>query len=479
MNNSHDDSDNVMLRRFLSFAYYAALFLVCFFVFSSRGQAMFVQRAVCDAMSAGSGWGRDVLAGCWEYPQLSTIILLLLKWPASVLHTDVCVLYVSLLQAWVIWQFSMLCGWKRCWFVLLPSFVPLLMTRCLQVQDGGWLGAALFTSGACALVRWKKSKELHELVTGGVTFGLMALCGPLPAVIGLAGTVWLWVSSRPGEGYRTLVFSVWGYCVFLFVLWNWLVLGNPFFFIGRAFEQFGNVSFSLMASKFRSLDTAYMLALFFPVAPLCIMVSKSNMRSAASYAIFCLVLLGLGIPLALAVGVPCSGAASFTVTLLLFMCALASRAEYQKQVSRNASFAAVCLSLAYSFIAFPPPGKEYRDFPARQEITEYIDVLWPESRIMLYGAVLPAYYSDPEEKRFTARFRYSEKELLEQAEDELMHLLLPPPELGMIPAEAELEDIYHNGRPWLFLEKKLAGGWKLWRVISRSAAEAAGADEKN
>ena len=102
--------------------------------------------------------------------------------------------------------------------------------------------------------------------------------------------------------------------------------------------------------------------------------------------------------------------------------------------------------------------------PSVQEITEYIDEFWPLSRVMLYGLRLPIRYPDSKEKRFVARLDYQEADLLQQAQDEQLHILVPPPDGIFYPAKGHpLADIHENGRPWLLLEKTW-GGWQLWRV---------------
>ena len=454
-----------MIRRISKTVLFLALAILFLLAFRRSGDGMLVFSGVAEALRNGTGWGRAMLAGHWEYPPLPSLVLLLLDYPARCLRLDAVALYVALSQACVVWQFAMLCGWRRCWFVLLPLLLPRVLLN-MSALDAGWLGAALFAAGFCAFVRWQGSRSLREVVLAGAAFGLMALCGILPGLLGLAGTLCFWNAARPGQGLRTLLWSVWIYCILLVLLWNWLVIGNPLYCVFGALRQFSEFRLSIFASKFDSLERGFVFALLFPVAPLCIYSGKSDLKSASRYLLLCVVALLLYLPFCLSVSAQPICGSAFYVTILLALCTLAARAGFSNSVSRNAAWAAVCLGLAYSFIMGRAlPGCSVWPHPAAQEITDFIDGFWPESRTMLYGPVVPAMYSDGSEKRFIARLDYSQEELLEYGEQEQMHLLLPPPESGLLPKGGELEDIFNQGRPWLFLEKKWDSGWRLWRVI--------------
>ncbi len=428
---------------------------------------LLVHEAVASSLRGGTGWGRAMLAGSWQFPPLPSLAMLIMQYLANMVHIGAGRLYASFFQSWVVWQLIMLCGWRRCWCVLLPLFLPAVFKN-LCVLEAGWLAAALFTAGLCAFVRWQESHSLREVMLGGVFFGLMALCGVLPAMLGLAGVLWFWYCARPGAGLRTLLWSVWAYCLLLILLWNWLVMGKPFFAFHGAVACISKLGISSVFSQYNTMPASNIYAIFFPLAPMCIYASKSSMKKVACYMVFCLLALLLYFPCCLACSIPMTAGCSFFCALILSMCALAGCASFEKPVSRNAAIAALCLSLAYSFVPRTMPcyrSNDYATAPDRQEITDFIDRLWPDSRTLLYGMELPALYLDTQEKRFLARIEYSQEELLEYGEQEQMHLLLPPPYSGLFPKDSRLEEIYEKGAPWLFLEKKWDNGWKLWRVI--------------
>ncbi|MBQ9447887.1 MAG: hypothetical protein IJU61_14910, partial [Victivallales bacterium] len=107
---------------------------------------------------------------------------------------------------------------------------------------------------------------------------------------------------------------------------------------------------------------------------------------------------------------------------------------------------------------------EAADAPPAQELFDFIDRYWPDSRIILVGSRLPAIYPDPEAKRFVSKINFNEKDFLAQSKDEQLHLLVPPPDGRFYPIQNSiLADIHKNGRDWLFLEKVFPNNWQLWR----------------
>ena len=107
---------------------------------------------------------------------------------------------------------------------------------------------------------------------------------------------------------------------------------------------------------------------------------------------------------------------------------------------------------------------EAADAPKAQELLDFIDQYWPDSRIILVGSRLPAIYPDPEAKRFVSKINFNEKDFLAQAAEEQLHILVPPPDGRFYPLQNSiLADIHKNGRDWLFLEKVFPNDWQLWR----------------
>jgi hypothetical protein len=107
---------------------------------------------------------------------------------------------------------------------------------------------------------------------------------------------------------------------------------------------------------------------------------------------------------------------------------------------------------------------EAADAPQAQELLDFIDQYWPDSRIILVGSRLPAIYPDPEAKRFVSKIDFNERDFLAQAAEEQLHILVPPPDGRFYPPQNSiLADIHKNGRDWLFLEKVFPNDWQLWR----------------
>ena len=102
-----------------------------------------------------------MLAGSWQFPPLPSLAMLIMQYLEQLVHIGADRLYVTFFQACVVWQLIMLCGWRRCWCVLLPLFLPAVFKN-LCVLEAGWLAAALFTAGLCAFVRWQEGHSLRE-----------------------------------------------------------------------------------------------------------------------------------------------------------------------------------------------------------------------------------------------------------------------------------------------------------------------------
>jgi hypothetical protein len=79
---------------------------------------------------------------------------------------------------------------------------------------------------------------------------------------------------------------------------------------------------------------------------------------------------------------------------------------------------------------------------------------------------LPALYHDALERRFVARMDYHEGLFVEQAQREVMHLLLPPPDGRFYPrGQNVFTNLHRNGDPLLLLETQWDSGWQLWRCV--------------
>ena len=116
------------------------------------------------------------------------------------------------------------------------------------------------------------------------------------------------------------------------------------------------------------------------------------------------------------------------------------------------------------FTTMPISEGQTMDAPSREELIEFIDKYWPDSRILVCGSRLPALYQDPGEKRFVAKLFFSEEDFIRQAQEEQLHILIPPPDGRFFPTHrSTLADIHKNGRDWLFLEKVFPNNWQLWR----------------
>jgi len=130
---------------------------------------------------------------------------------------------------------------------------------------------------------------------------------------------------------------------------------------------------------------------------------------------------------------------------------------------------AVLLAADMAFMPIADPvaeGAFAEGAPAAAEITRWIDRDWTHSRTAVFGVRLPALYHDPLERRFVARMDYHEGLFAEQAQREVMHLLLPPPD-GRFYARGRnvFTRMYAGRSPILLLETQWDSGWQLWRCV--------------
>ncbi len=103
--------------------------------------------------------------------------------------------------------------------------------------------------------------------------------------------------------------------------------------------------------------------------------------------------------------------------------------------------------------------KEVRDtVPALPELTEH-------QCIFLCGPYLPALYPIPQNHRLVATLTYQKNTLRAAAQEKEAFLLLPPPDLHLLPQLPELQQFHGNGASWLILDSILPGGWELYRIL--------------
>ena len=462
-------------------------------------------RAIVDSLLAGNNWGRQALVGNTDYPVLQTLMLLvseIICRALELLHLnlDSGKLLVSIAQATMLAYMV-----KTLLYVGRPQFIPLplIVAFLLPVTsipfkwiDPNWLVAVPAAAMTYHVVAWSMSKSIRDMVLASAFNGILCLCGVPCALVSIATSIVFYlvvrsdlsVSGKPYDGMRSLLWTPAVYCLALWFLWNWLVMDNPFFGLRDIYTSLCDKDFLISLlhgfkyAVFASLASQITLNSLAFLAPVFILCMKSSNSCAAKCLLPQLVILIVATSLAKLRFVTQTGIAPLAATAVIASFVICAASDFRQKVSRNCCIAALVFC---AFISYRVPyhlakrhlvgvyGLEWNDdrlqlfaqTPPSHEITEYIDTLWPMSRVMLYGLRLPICYPDAAEKRFVARLDYQEEDLLKQAQDEQLHILVPPPDGLLYPSKGHpLADIYENGRPWLLLEKTWQGGWQLWRV---------------
>jgi len=458
-------------------ALFAVLALVIYQLPMRPSAALTVHQSIVDALLASNNWGRQALIGSIDYPVLPSLALLISTVIGGFARLDGARLLQALVLAWTLCYFVRAAYYQHSWFTaIIPPVLlfalPQLRNAALTL-DPGWIAAVPFAAMLFHLVCWHANKGLRDLVLAGVNGGFLAFCGPGPLITGLVVVAVLSAEQRRStasqdssarDGIAPLLWAPILYCIALWLLWNWLVMDDLLFGLRDLWLRADNVRPEQLQQH---LDSAIPLLLFC-LAPMLILVLKSDLRVIARCLLPTLFILPAASVISAALGANPASLLPLSAIAALMVFTLVSIAGFGHRVPRGcAIMAAACCAVyaIHSKQAFPPDTRA-DSAPAREEILAYIDQFWPDSRTALYGLRLPALYSDPAEKRFIARLDYQEQAFLDQAKDEQLHILVPPPDGYFYPlAHSLLADLHANGRPWLFLEKQWPGNWQLWRCV--------------
>lgn len=446
----------------------------------SGTEAMAVHKAIVDALVAGNNWGRQALVGSMDYPVLPSLFLLAAELLAKILRLDGERLLQAIAQTWSVGYLFRITLRRRGWLaaplaIALAVILPQLRNSFLLL-DPNWVTAVPLAAAFFHLMLWHEERGLRDLIMIGVHCGMLSLCGFGPALIGVGMLIVVYLeirqinasqetAARKSAGLRSLLWAPFAYGAFLWLLWNWLVMDNMFFGLHDAWLRADYVPIGDLC-KHASKAFPLTLAL---LAPLMFLMLKSDQKMVARCLLPPVILIPIAAMTAAALGVPQTGLIPLAAILMLAVFILVFLASFSAQPVRISAIVVCLLIAGLSFWQSQPPAAPAvaeAQAPSRQEILDFIDQYWPESRTVLYGVKLPAVYPDPEEKRFVARLDYQEADFLEQAQDEQLHILVPPADGVYYPlVGSPLADIHANGKPWLLLEKQWPSQWQLWRCV--------------
>ncbi|MBR0459066.1 MAG: hypothetical protein IJJ26_07500 [Victivallales bacterium] len=469
-------------RKLLTALGYCAIIVFLYMMPHRESEAMQVHEAIVQALRAGTTWGRQAFIGSFARPVLPSLALLCCTILSEVIGTNAAILMVSLSQGLALIFLCRALVKVRSWYlaplpVALVLAIPTLRQAMMRL-DPNWLTALPVAAAAYFLVQWSRKHRLRDVMLVSLNLGLLAFCGVVPAIAGAIAVIvfyvqhrcWLKSQNQSADGAGTIILSTFLYCAFLWLLWNWLVMDNPFFPFHELAEFPKSVTQARVYAQFQARAEA-IAACLFVLCPLVIVRNKSHFGGSAMTLVPLFVIPVLAVPVCFAGNIPLTGLVPMICATLLAAFVILLDADFAKPVVYTAAYLAGAVCCVAIWIA---PALTRRDSPRElrngapdpKEITEFIDQFWPDSRTMLYGVELPALFPDPTEQRFVARVDYQEQDLLTQAHDEQMHLLVPPPTSGFYPKKGHpLADIHANGRPWLLLEKTWPNGWQLYRLV--------------
>ncbi|MBR4673185.1 MAG: hypothetical protein IKP00_01855 [Victivallales bacterium] len=462
---------------------FVVLLLLLYLLPHKPTEAMEIHQAITEALRAGNNWGRQALVGNTDYPALQSLCLLVCEAVATPIRLSGPRLMCALTQAWMLTIFVRILlhtgHLKLAWLPILLSAVLPVIRDVLLSLDPNWIAAVPAAEILYHLVLWKETKNLRSMIVASACCGILCLCGLAGLFTGCATAILLYIIAKkdlaeqgsPTSGLRTLLWSTAAYSIFIWLLWNWLVMDDVFFGLRDLFARLPSISrkgFNLILITPNPLSVIILLFL----APLVILCLKSDKKEASQCLIVQVVLLLAVAALSRCIQIPATAVWPLVIVDILSTVTLASICTLPHKVSRETTLASLIIIILASFriassfthgsiVALAPGG-----LPPREELTAFIDQFWPQSRTMLYGLKLPAAYPDPLEKRFVARLDFQQDDLLKQETDEQLHILIPPPNGKYYPKDnSPLADIYVNGRDWLILEKQWPSGCQLWRVV--------------
>ena len=446
-----------------------------------------IHQSIVDSILAGNDWGRQALIGNLDNPFLPTVALLAVNVICRIFGGDPGLLLCSISQAITIAFILRLTFSRGKWqlafvSIILAVAVPFLR-NLLFILDPNWFSAVPAIAAVYYLIRWQELRNLRDLLIVAISIGLLAFAGPGAILIAfcfiavmaeqyrlkMGGT---WQDHR---GIRTILWGPLLYCIAIWLLWNSLIFNDVLFGVRDAAHR--------MTVKILHPTMPFNCLVFLPMS---VTLAILSINSSHKWTTRCLLPACVIIPIIAFVsaryGIGPAGLGPLTFGLFLSTISIALFAYIPIKNVRYATYAAaVCTILVACFfgninqtveISKDPEKQEEEaylpteaaDAPPAQELLDFIDRYWPDSRIILVGSRLPAIYPDPEAKRFVSKINFNEKDFLAQAKDEQLHLLVPPPDGRFYPIQNSiLADIHKNGRDWLFLEKVFPNDWQLWR----------------
>ncbi len=479
---------------------FLVLFVARLFLPFQPNESMGLYNSMAWALVHEQNWSKQAIVGILEFSPIP-VVLLLLTWPLSLIPripVSGAELVVAASQA-----LFLLVLIRTLYIVtrrpLLSTFVGLLAIglvgvgadgnwwpfRYLLVSDPFWPCMLPAVAAFLYLTKWDLNGRLRDLMLFALLSGVLVFCGPAGICIGIAMVfaVLIYGRKRLAENGATPFFLLLPllYALFLQFLFNLLVMSDAFFAIRRLAAYM--VDWQRRIPGWEDWRI-YLVATWLPVLLLVLVLPRLPLRlRAAWFAMIALVpvyalrrFTGLFIGGELLLG---------AVVLYAILTAGFDWKHWTGGLPKKAIASLISLIFILSIFMYGRGATAREqvatsDQPTRQQIVDYIDPHWKDSRILIFGIRASSLYcctdeDDPAKRdRFIGRIDLNLNVLRERIQEEQLHLLVPPNNGKFYPRdESFFSELHASADPsWLFLETTWGHGdpadrWQLWRCIRK------------
>lgn len=444
------------------------------------GDTARVYQEMAWALAHEQNWGKQALVGVLEYPPLPTVVLLVLTGLPAWLHLAPLAFMVAACQVWtatyVVRTVRLYTRHPAGLLVAAAGIALPFLGADPWGYDPAWLYLVPLASILFHLCRWEQQQSLRDAVVVALNAGLLVFGGLPGMVLGAGALLTLWARGDRrlvrGPGGWVLLSMPWLYAALLYPLFNWLIMGHPWFFLSRLLDWLhGRGLGAHLAAGGCRLPLLVIAALVLALSGLAIRAVPVPVACGWVW------LAGAGVVALLrtAGGWFLSGEYQLTGYLALpalFFLLL----PFSQWGKRGAWLPWILAGNALVLLAaftWRHDARRYEtfatDIPPAAEVLAYVDQHWDQSRILIYDLRTAVVYAPLTTQRFWARLDYHEGLLRQQAKGEQFHLLIPPNDGRFYGPQARAAQLHTEGAPFLFFERtwpaEQPAAWQLWRCI--------------
>ena len=436
---------------------------------------------ICKELTQGTTEGRQALAGsCWNGP-LPTLFYLPVAWIFPVKTAG----YISFFLAFVLMLWSVREALKASahafTHIIAAQIGISVISLTLQpevLSVGTVLPVAFFAITFGSLLDWSARMRLRDIVMTGAGVGMLAVSGihffALAIWFALAiPYVWFW--HRQGEKFARTVSSAlvgwlpWLYSFGTWFLLNWLIMGNPFFFL-RSLLQYGTVAG--YALPITVLIPAVVIIGYLKIGIVFFRSSADEVASRNGNRIFSFLIVASAC--AYLYGLVCAGLAwcSFELLLSILMLLLIFFVRFFDNRVLIVVSAVLCVALAVLFpkkvdYSAPKQLSSVERESLRGDVEKFVTDKTRYGRVFIPGYTGLTLLQDYEGECLTPNLHFHVNTLRKDYFGQDLYVLVPKPE-GFTAMEyifAAYPGIYRYGCERLLFARSF-GDWHLFQVVS-------------